>query len=62
MRDPFLDYVADNDIDMVKSYLGHYYHLGHLKNARGENALALSARLGLAEMYQLLVESIHFEN
>ena len=36
MRDPFLEYVTNNDIYMVRSYLETYYHTALLKNERGE--------------------------
>jgi len=55
MRDPFLDYVTNNDIDMVRSYLETYYHTGSLKNERGETDVQIAARLGYDESHGLLL-------
>ena len=55
MRDPFLDYVTNNDIDMVPSYLETYYHTASLKNERGETDVQIAARLGYDELHRLLL-------
>ena len=55
MRDPFLDYVTNNDIDMVRSYLETYYHTARLRNERGETDVQIAARLGYDELHQMLL-------
>jgi hypothetical protein len=53
MRDPFLDYVTNND--MIRSYLETYYHTALLKNERGETDVQIAARLGYDELHRLLL-------
>ena len=61
MRDPFLDYVTNNDIDMVRSYLETYYHTASLKNERGETDVQIAARPGFRqyETADVIVNRIH---